>query len=110
MLTESSLPFRASKAGAQLFVRATPKSARERIDGIAYDTDGRAYLKVYTNAPAEDGKANEAIIVLLSKALNLPKTCITLKTGGTHRLKCFELEGISIDEITFFLQTCLQTR
>ena len=103
MLSEPSLPFRASKDGTELFVRATPKSARERIDGIAYDTDGRAYLKVYISAPPEDGKANEAIIILLSKALDLPKTHINLKTGTTHRLKCFELEGISVNEVANML-------
>ena len=95
----SALPYRATKEGVELFVRATPKAAKERIDGITLDADGRSYLKVYVTATPEDNQANKAIIALLAKTLSLPKTCIALKSGGTHRLKCFSLDGISLEEV-----------
>jgi uncharacterized protein YggU (UPF0235/DUF167 family) len=95
----SALPCRVTKEGVELFVRATPKAAKERIDGIALDADGRAYLKIYVTAAPEDNHANKAIISLLAKMLSLPKSCISLKSGGTHRLKCFALDGISLEEV-----------
>jgi uncharacterized protein YggU (UPF0235/DUF167 family) len=95
----SALPCRATKDGVELFVRATPKAAKERIDGIALDADGRAYLKVYVTAAPEDNQANKAMIGLLAKTFSLPKSCISLKSGGTHRLKSFTLDGISLDEV-----------
>ncbi len=94
-----ALPCRASKNGVELFVRATPKAANERISDITQDASGRCYLKVYITAPPEDGKANEAIINLLAITFRLPKACITLMSGATHRLKCFSMDGISIDEV-----------
>ncbi|MES2607469.1 MAG: DUF167 family protein [Pseudomonadota bacterium] len=95
----SAQPFRATKDGVELFVRATPKAAKERIDVVALDAGGRAYLKVYVTAAPEDNQANKAIIALLAKALSLPKSCISLTSGGTHRLKSFTLEGISLEEV-----------
>lgn len=93
------LPYRATKDGVELFIRATPKAAKERIDGISHDADGRAYLKIYVTAAPEDNQANNAIIALLAKRLSLPKACIIIKSGGTHRLKCFSLDGISLEEV-----------
>jgi uncharacterized protein YggU (UPF0235/DUF167 family) len=95
----SALPCRATKEGVELFVRATPKAAKERIDGVTLDADGRAYLKMYVTAAPEDNQANKAIIALLAKTFSLPKSCISLKSGGTHRLKNFILDGISLEEV-----------
>lgn len=100
----STLPCRATKEGVELFVRATPKAAKERIDGIALDADGRSYLKVYVTAAPEDNQANKAIIALLAKTFSLPKSCISLKSGGTHRLKSFMLDGISLEEVVAALR------
>ena len=100
-----TFPCRASKNGVELFVRATPKAAHERISDIIQDANERCYLKIYVTATPEDGKANEAIINLLAKTFKLPKTCITLTSGATHHLKCFELEGISVDEVIHTLKS-----
>lgn len=97
-------PCRATKEGVELFVRATPKAAKERIDGVTLDADSRSYLKVYVTAAPEDNQANKAVIALLAKTLSLPKSCISLKSGGTHRLKCFSLDGISLDEVVTALR------
>ncbi|MES2252210.1 MAG: DUF167 family protein [Pseudomonadota bacterium] len=99
----STYPCRATKEGVELFIRATPKAAKERIDGIVLDADGRAYLKVYVTAVPEDNHANKAIIALLAKTLSLPKSSISLKSGGTHRLKNFILDGISMEEVVSVL-------
>lgn len=102
------LPYRATKDVVELFVRATPKAAKERIDGFSLDADGRAYLKIYVTALPEDNQANNAIISLLAKKLSLPKACISLKSGGTHRLKCFSLDGISLEEVAAIVNNTVQ--
>jgi len=95
----SAYPCRATKEGVELFIRATPKAAKERIDGTVLDADGRAYLKIYVTAAPEDNQANKAIISILAKMFSLPKSSISLKSGGTNRLKNFILDGISMEEV-----------
>jgi uncharacterized protein YggU (UPF0235/DUF167 family) len=42
-------------------------------------------------AVPEDGKANEALIKVLSKALHIPKSAISLVRGATSRVKELEI-------------------
>ncbi|MDP3372371.1 MAG: DUF167 family protein [Candidatus Paracaedibacteraceae bacterium] len=95
----AAMPFRAMKDGIELFVRATPKASKEKIDGIAFDAGDSAYFKIHITAIPEDNQANKAIIGLLANFLSLPKSAITQKSGLTHCLKSFHLKGISTDEV-----------
>lgn len=56
-------------------------------------------LKVYTNAAPVDGEANEAVIALLSKALGVPKSAISIARGATGRKKKIIVEGLSDEQI-----------
>jgi uncharacterized protein YggU (UPF0235/DUF167 family) len=49
-------------------------------------------------APPADGKANEAVLRLLSKTLAVPRARVTLVSGHGARDKVFELAGIAADE------------
>ena len=82
---------------AKLFVRLTPKSSVERIDGWDTDDKGRRFLKIRVRAAPIEGRANAALIVFLAKALKLPKSRLSLVTGDTARLKQIEIEGL--DEV-----------
>ncbi len=79
----------------RLFVRLTPKAAADRVDGWDVDDKGRKFLKVRVRAAPIEGRANEALIAFLSKALGVPKSRLTLMTGDTARLKQIEIEGLS---------------
>ena len=79
---------------ARLFVRLTPKSSVERIDGWDVDDKGRRFLKIRVRAAPIEGRANEALIAFLAKRLKLPKSRFTLVTGDTARLKQIEIEGL----------------
>jgi len=48
-------------------------------------------LIVYIREIAADGKANEALIKLLAKYYNVPKTSVTIIRGHTSRHKMVEL-------------------
>jgi uncharacterized protein (TIGR00251 family) len=79
--------------GVELHVRLTPKSSRDALDGIETRADGACMLKARVRAIPEDGKANEALIALISKQLKLPASRIRLTAGATSRQKTLLLEG-----------------
>ncbi len=78
----------------RIAIRLTPKAAREAIQGWAKDVSGGDILKCSVTAVPENGKANEALIVLLSKKLKTPKSAIFLIRGATDRNKIIEIQGL----------------
>ena len=84
----------------RLFVRLTPRSSVERIDGWDMDDQGRRFLKVRVRAAPIEGRANEALITFLAKSLKLPKSWLSLVAGDTARLKQIEMDGVSESELT----------
>ncbi|MBW3096784.1 DUF167 family protein [Pseudohoeflea sp. DP4N28-3] len=76
-----------------LRVRLTPKAGRNGIGDIFIDADGVAWLKARVTAVPEDGRANRALIVLISGALGVPRSAITIVAGLAHRTKTLELAG-----------------
>ncbi|MCF7853016.1 MAG: DUF167 family protein [Simkaniaceae bacterium] len=75
-------------------VKVVLKSSSDQIIGF----EGNI-LKVKLNAIPEKGHANKALIRLLSKALHLPKTSITIVQGETSRQKILQIEGLSDEEL-----------
>jgi uncharacterized protein len=55
--------------------------------------------KVRVGAPPERGKANEAVLALLAETLAVPRSSVTIVSGGGSRDKIVELAGIEPDEI-----------
>jgi uncharacterized protein YggU (UPF0235/DUF167 family) len=49
-------------------------------------------------AAPERGRANEAVVDLLAAALDVPRTQVTLVSGGTSRDKTFAVDGIDAAE------------
>lgn len=79
--------------GVLLFVKVIPKSSSNTVVGLEGDR-----LKVKVTAVPEKGKANQAVIKLLSKYLGIPKSSITIISGETAKQKTVFLQGISIDD------------
>jgi uncharacterized protein len=61
-----------------------------RKDGITAWLDDST-VKISVTAPAEKGKANEAVIRLLAKHYAVPPSSITLVRGATTRMKQLEI-------------------
>jgi uncharacterized protein len=76
-----------------LAVRLTPNGGRDAFDGVEVTADGLAHLKARVTAVPEKGKANKALMVLLSKRLKVPKTAISVVSGDTARQKILRIEG-----------------
>lgn len=68
-------------------IRLTPNAARQAVGGIWTDAKGGEWLGARVSAVPEKGKANVALIALLAKALDCPRSAISLESGATNRLK-----------------------
>ena len=88
--------------GTVLPVRAHAGARQNAILG----SRGRA-LRVAVSAAPEKGKANQAIITVLSKAFGIPKSTIELIAGSTSRQKRFLLVGFSQEQAQRKLQQIL---
>lgn len=73
-----------------LRVRVTPKAKSERIKKET-GADGAVLYKVYVTSVPENGKANEAMLKLLSKALGVAKSNLTITHGHTSRNKTIKV-------------------
>jgi len=88
-----SAPFRARENGIDLFVRLTPKSSVDRVEGVEAAADGRSHLKARVRAVPENGAANKALERLVAKTLGVPASAVSVVTGGTSRLKTVRIAG-----------------
>jgi len=76
-----------------LHVRLTPKGGRDSVDGIEQLADGRSVLKARVRAAASDGEANEALVRLMAKTLDVPPRDVTLAAGAASRIKRLAIAG-----------------
>jgi uncharacterized protein (TIGR00251 family) len=75
--------------GVELSVFCQPNAARSALIGM----HGGA-LKVKVKAPPAEGKANRALIELLSGALAVPRRRLTLVSGEQSRNKRVRVDGV----------------
>ena len=64
------------------------------------DEAGRPVLKVRVSAAASDGAANAAVILLIAKALKVPKSAVRIASGETSRVKRLEIERVTDPEVS----------
>ncbi|MBZ9670262.1 DUF167 domain-containing protein [Mesorhizobium sp. B2-1-8] len=88
-----SAPFRIRENGVDLFVRLTPKSSVDRLEGVETSADGRRHVKARVRAVPENGAANQALEKLVAKALGVPVSAVSVFAGGTARLKTLRIVG-----------------
>lgn len=91
--------YRQVNNGIEIRVRVIPNAKQEGIMGVEVRDDGNEYLKIKTRAVPEDGKANDAIVKTIAKALKTSKSNIALLSGATNRTKSFLINDITIADI-----------
>ena len=69
-----------------LLARVTPNARSARMAIETESSDGPR-LRIWVTVPPEDGKANKAVIAMLAKALDLPKSALSIERGETSRVK-----------------------
>ncbi|TPL93510.1 DUF167 family protein [Mesorhizobium sp. B2-3-12] len=88
-----SAPLRIRENGVDLFVRLTPKSSVDRLEGVETSANGRSHLKARVRAVPENGAANQALEKLVAKALGVPASAVSVAADGTARLKTLRISG-----------------
>jgi len=77
------------EGGVEITIKAVPGASRDRIVGPLGDA-----LKVQVSAPPEKGKANQAIVDLISKTLGVSSRSIQVVQGQTNTRKVLKIAGI----------------
>jgi len=74
-------------------VRAQPGASKDAIEGVGEDAAEQTFLKVRVRAVPEKGRANAAIEQVLAKALDLPKSTVSVEKGETQRIKTVRISA-----------------
>lgn len=80
-------------SSVRVVVRVRPNSKRTHVGG-RYGDGEPAVLVVRVQAPAVDGKANEAVVAAIADALGVPKNAVRIVNGLTSRIKTIEVDGL----------------
>ena len=78
--------------GVIIRVYVAPRSSANKVIGVH-----NGEIKVALTAPPVEGAANRALIVFMAKALDVPRSSVTLQSGETSRHKVLRVEGIDAD-------------
>jgi uncharacterized protein (TIGR00251 family) len=84
------------KTQGKINVKLQPASAKDLVMGFC-KIDARYYLKIKVRALQIEGKANEALILLLAKLWSLKKGDISIDCGHTSRQKIILIKNIEYD-------------
>ncbi len=81
--------------GIVIRVRLTPNSCCDSVKGVQNDGNDGAVLRVSVTEVPEKGKANQAMIKFLAKALKTAKGNVQIISGQSDRNKKVFLRGLS---------------
>jgi uncharacterized protein (TIGR00251 family) len=84
---------------ASFFITVKPKAAR---NAVVVTPEG---VVVQVTAPPVDGAANSAVIVTLARALDVPKSRVSIQAGASGRLKRISIRDLSPDDLQARLAT-----
>ena len=99
------IQLRLCEDGVILLVKAQPGSRESALRG---EQDGA--LKMSVTQVAEKGKANKALIAVLSRRLGLRRAQIELLAGGTSSRKKLLIRGLSQQELHERIRAALSGR
>jgi uncharacterized protein (TIGR00251 family) len=75
-------------------IRIKPNARRQSVE---IGDDGIVHVRV--NAPPVEGRANTALIEILSETLDVPKSCVSIKRGLGSRNKVVEIVGLTKEDV-----------
>jgi uncharacterized protein (TIGR00251 family) len=78
----------------RLKVRVTPNARSDQLVGLSTEE-----VRVKIQAPAQDGKANTALVRFLCELLDCRKSQIQIILGEKSRIKTVEIAGIDAPEV-----------
>ena len=81
-------------------IEVQPESKRTGITGF---NDWRNRLSISVSAQAKEGKANQAVMHVLSKIFELDKSAIEIVSGHTSRMKKIKIVGKEPEKIIAYI-------
>lgn len=84
--------------GATVAVRAQPGARKVGVLG-----ERAGALKIAVTAPAEDGRANDALVEVLKEWLGVKRSQVELVSGRANRNKVFLIRGVSADQLSILV-------
>jgi uncharacterized protein (TIGR00251 family) len=82
-------------SGTVIFAgRIQPRASKDEITG-----EIAGAIKIRLQAPAVEGRANEALIEFLAQLLKSPKGAVRILSGERSRIKRLEIRGVTKQQI-----------
>jgi uncharacterized protein (TIGR00251 family) len=82
-------------AGTVIFaVRVQPRASKDEIAG-----EIAGAVKIRLQAPALEGRANDALIEFMAQLLKTPKGAVRILSGERSRIKRVEIRGVTKQQI-----------
>jgi uncharacterized protein (TIGR00251 family) len=90
---------RQAEDGLLLEVQVVPRASRERVGPLVGER-----IKVQITAPPVDGAANEALVALLARALDVPRRQVRIVRGERGRKKTVHVAGAQLSALLALLE------
>jgi uncharacterized protein len=97
-MMQSEMEIAAISGGVTFYVQVQPRASRDAIEGDHADA-----LKVRLTAPPVDDRANEALVQLLARRLNVPRAAVRIVSGEKSRRKRVAVAGIKREHVLALL-------
>lgn len=95
-----------TKEGIVLLIEVTPRAKSDRFP--AGYSEWRHAVGCSITAPPVEGKANRAIVALLSRTLSIPQSRISILTGAASSQKRVLISGTTFEHLADLLrERCL---
>ena len=75
-------------------VRVQPRASKDEIAG-----EIAGAIKIRLQAPALEGRANDALMEFLAQLLKTPKAAVRILSGERSRVKRLEIRGVTKQQI-----------
>jgi uncharacterized protein len=79
--------------GVRVAIHLQPRGRVDRVIAVAAAAGGGQVLKASVREPAENGRANEALLQLLARTWQLPRSDLAIVAGATSRHKIVHISG-----------------
>ena len=86
-------PIIPTRDGVRVAIRLSPRARSEGLLGLSLAAEGGRVVKATVIVPAQDGRANEALLQLLAKVWRLPRRDFSIVAGATSRRKTVHVAG-----------------
>jgi len=86
--------FQTRADGVYLAVKLQPRASQNEIDGLLGNE-----LKIKVTAPPVDDAANQALVDLLAKKLDCPRSAVKIVRGQTSHHKSVRITGLDAQTI-----------